>query len=99
MVRVGVLVESNAVEVADGRGVAVGLGPGVKVAVAVGRGVRVGVAVGVGVTVEVGVGEGSGVGASPSTVKVPDTFHCNPAKICTSYSPGSHKCGSGFQSV
>ena len=84
---VGVLVGRDAVDVAEEPGVWVGLGPGVKVAVvvgrgvrvkvavAVGRGVRVKVAVGRGVTVKVGVGEGGGVGASPSTVKVPTTFH------------------------
>jgi hypothetical protein len=73
---VGVRVGSRGVAVAEGRGVRVGLGPGVKVAVAGGRGVRVGVDVGSGVTVKVGVEEGGGVGASPSTVKVPTTFHC-----------------------
>ena len=73
---VGVLVDLDDVEVADEPGVLVGLGPGVRVAVTVGRGVRVKVAVGRGVTVKVGVGEGGGVGASPSTVKVPTTFHC-----------------------
>ena len=72
---VGVLVGREAVGVNRGVGVRVGEGPGVKVAVTVGRGVRVKVAVGRGVIVKVGVGEGGGVGASPSTVKVPTTFH------------------------
>ena len=63
-----------------------GLGPTVTVSVAAGRGVRVGVADGVEVAEDVGVGVTGGVGASPSTVKVPTTFHCSPAKICTSYS-------------
>ena len=72
---VGVLVGRDEVDVAEEPGVFVGLGPGVKVAVAVGRGVRVKVAVGRGVTVKVGVDVGGGVGASPSTVKVPTTFH------------------------
>lgn len=87
-VSVGVLEGRAEVDVAEEPGVLVGLGPRVKVAVAVGRGVRVKVdvavgrgvrvkvAVGRGVTVKVGVGEGGGVGASPSTVKVPTTFHC-----------------------
>jgi hypothetical protein len=72
---VGVLAGREAVGVNRGVGVRVGEGPGVKVAVTVGRGVRVKVAVGRGVIEKVGVGEGGGEGASPSTVKVPTTFH------------------------
>jgi hypothetical protein len=33
------------------------------------------------VPVRVGEGLGGGVGASPSTVNCPDTFHCMPEKI------------------
>ncbi len=76
-------------------GVTVELGRRVRVGVAV----RVGVGVRVGVPVRVDVALGSGVGASPSTVKLPETFQFSPEKICTSYSPGNHSEGSGSQSV
>lgn len=72
---------------------------GIGVGVSVGRGVRVGVAVGVGVTVFVGVFVGKAVGGIPVISKKPETFQFKPVKICTSYVPGSHSCGSGSQSV
>ena len=87
------------------------LGEGVRVMVRVGVGVlvRVGVPVGPGVGERLGVGVrlivgdkvrlGAAVGASPWMVKRPETSQFIPTKICTSYSPGSHKEGSGFQSV
>ncbi len=61
---------------------------GVFVAVLVMRGVFVAgrVAVGSGVIVAVYVA----VGASPSKVNVPEAFHSVPAKMRTSYMPGSH---------
>jgi hypothetical protein len=113
--RVHVGLGTKGVKVGGGVGVIVGdgLGPGVKlgvgvivgVRVRVGVNVRVGVRVGVGVRVRVdpsvAVGEGLGVrvGGSPSTRKIPTTFHSSPTKICTWYSPGSHSEASGFQSV
>lgn len=38
-------------------------------------------------------------GGLPVTVKCPDDFISRPLKINTSYSPGSHSDGEGFQSV
>ena len=88
-------------------GVGVREGACVRVGVGVREGawVRVGVCVGVTVRVEVEVRVGEGVilgtavGGWPSTVKRPEVFHDKPMNICTSYSPGSHKYGSGSQSL
>lgn len=89
--------------VGEGPKVAVRVTVDVLVRVAVGVLVRVGVLVLVGigedVDVRLGDGLGGGVGASPSTIKRPEMFQTFPTKICTSYSPGSHCQGSGFQSV
>ena len=82
-----------------GLGVTVGIRVQVGIGVAEGQGVRVGVFVLVGVMVGVGVKLGTAVGGSPWTVKRPLRFHVIPAKIWTSYSPDSHSCGPGSQSV
>ena len=83
----------------DGRGVTVGNGVRVRVSVADGHGVRVGVFEGVRVSVRVGVRLGSAVGGVPWTMNVPDLFHVSPENNWTWYSPSSHSCGSGSQSV
>jgi hypothetical protein len=69
--------------------------------VAVWLGMRVSDGLGVGVLVRVGEGVrlGTAVGGEPSTVKRPEVFQLLPTKTCTSYSPASHRYGSGFQSV
>ena len=79
--------------VAEGQGVDEGTGVGD------GNAVFVAVLVRVGDLDAVGVALGTAVGGSPSTVKLPLRFHVKPVKICTSYSPGSHSCGSASQSV
>lgn len=83
------------VRVKVGYGVRVGLGPkvGVWVIVGVGEGVIVGVGVMVGVKL------GSGVGGSPTTVKVPVWNKSRYKYMYTVYSPGSHSEDTGSQSV
>ena len=102
MVGVGVIVGGEVgfgvklgVDVGVGRGVLVGLGPGVGVNVIVG----VGEGVMVGDKVIVGDVVGSGVGGSPTTVKLPVWNNCRYKYMYTVYSPGSQFSGVGFQSV
>lgn len=73
-----------------GSGVRVGLGVLVEVGVDVAVPVLVGETVREGVSVSDGVNVGIAVGASPSMMNCPMTFHSSPTKICTSYVPGSH---------
>lgn len=83
-----------------GVGVIVLLGTVVRVGirVLVGYRVFVGVDVVVAVLVVVDVNVDAGVGGVPTTEKFPDLLNTNPVNIWTSYTPGSHFCGSGFQS-
>ncbi len=75
------------------------VGGRVDVAVEIAVGVTVGVLLGVGDSVNIAVAVNATLEGSPSTVNLPETFHCCPTKICTSYSPGFHSKGFGFQSV
>lgn len=76
---------------------------GIFVLVAVGVDVTVPVSVGVSVSEGVGVIDGVrvgiAVGASPSMMNSPITFHSSPTKICTSYVPGSHSDAGALHSV
>ena len=104
-------IEGVIVRVYVGDAVAVGARVPVRVSVAVGTRVPVGVRVLVGVNVLVGVivivgvevivavRVIVGVGGIPVIVNKPLDFQASPAKICTSYVPGSHWSGRKLLSV
>jgi hypothetical protein len=93
--------EGRAVDEAVRVSVVVGSGRAVELDVIVGEGrtVRVAAGVEVGRGVEVEVGRGVRVGGSPIRVKLPDAFHWVPAKIRTSYEPGSQSSAGCSQRV
>ena len=83
----------------EGRKVKVMVGVSVGRGVLDGVGVEDGVRVFVGIFVNVGVADGINVGGVPCTRNLPLPTNTSPTKIWTSYIPGNHLSGDGFQSV